>query len=141
MSVWIKEFSGESTASAARLFSILADPASWSEWNDGVQRIDMAGPFAVGTTAVMVLPDETALPFTFSWVEADRGFEDATEIPDAGVIVRVRHELTPINGRTRITYRCAVEGPDDAAADVGAAVSADFPDVISALAARAERLS
>jgi hypothetical protein len=38
-----------------------------------------------------------------------------------------------------ITYRCQVDGPDDVAAEVGRAVSADFAEVISALAARAER--
>jgi hypothetical protein len=89
----------------------------------------------------MVLPDETALPFRFTWIETDRGYEDETEIPDAGVTVRVRHELTPIEHRTRITYKCAVDGPADVAAEVGAAVSADFPDVIAALGSRAERMS
>jgi len=98
----------------------------------------MHGPFAEGTTAVMVLPDETALPFRFTWIEVDRGYEDETEVPDAGVVVRVRHELTPTAHGTRITYRCEVDGPADVAAEVGAAVSADFPDVISALGARAE---
>ena len=84
--------------------------------------------------------DETALPFRFTWIEVDRGYEDETEVPDAGVVVRVRHELTPTAHGTRITYRCEVDGPADVAAEVGAAVSADFPDVISALGARAERM-
>ena len=66
------------------------------------------------------------------------GYEDETEVPDAGVVVRVRHELTPTAHGTRITYRCEIDGPADVAAEVGAAVSADFPDVISALGARAE---
>jgi hypothetical protein len=55
------------------------------------------------------------------------------------VVVRVRHELTPIEGGVRITYRCVADGPDEVAAEIGAAVSADFPEVIAALAARAER--
>src|SRR5215472_6714467 len=104
--MWVKEYTAECAASPAQVFSILAEPARWSEWNAGVRRIDMHGPFAEGTTAVMVLPDETALPFRFTWIEVDRG--------------------------------CEVDGPADVAAEVGAAVSADFPDVISALGARAE---
>ena len=136
--MWVKEYTAECAASPAQVFSILAEPARWSEWNAGVRRIDMHGPFAEGTTAVMVLPDETALPFRFTWIEVDRGYEDETEVPDAGVVVRVRHELTPTAHGTRITYRCEIDGPADVAAEVGAAVSADFPDVISALGARAE---
>jgi uncharacterized protein YndB with AHSA1/START domain len=136
--MWVREYTGQSSASAERLFDVLADAAAWSEWNAGVARIDMDGPFAAGTTATMVLPDDTVLPFRLLWVEAGRGFEDEAPVLDAGVVVRVRHELTPLEDGTRITYRCMADGPDQAAAEVGASVSADFPDVIAALAARAE---
>lgn len=137
--MWTKEYQGTSTARPAQVFGVLAEPQRWSEWNAGVRRIEMHGPFTEGTTAVMVLPEETALPFTFSWVEADAGYEDLTEVPDAGVTVRVRHELTPNGSGTVITYRCQVDGPDEVAAEVGAAVTEDFAEVIAALAAHAER--
>jgi polyketide cyclase/dehydrase/lipid transport protein len=137
----VKEYTAHCGASPSQVFSILAEPAKWSEWNAGVLRIEMNGPFAEGTTAVMVLPHETALPFRFTWIEADRGYEDETEVPDAGVIVRVRHELSRTERGTRITYRCEVDGAEDVADEVGAAVSADFPDVIAALGARAERMA
>jgi Polyketide cyclase / dehydrase and lipid transport len=137
--MWTKEYRAETTASAGALFAILADVASWPEWNAGVARVELNGPFAAGTTATMVLPDQTALPFRLAWVEPDRGFEDETEVP--GALVRVSHLLEPLDsGGTRITYRCTVEGPDDkVGAEIGPAVSADFPDVIAALAARAEQ--
>jgi polyketide cyclase/dehydrase/lipid transport protein len=135
--MWTKEYCGESTASACALFAILADVASWPEWNAGVASIELHGPFAAGTTATMVLPDQTALPFRLAWVEAGRGFEDETEVPKA--LVRVSHLLEPLDGGgTRITYRCTVEGSDEVGAEIGPAVGADFPDVIAALAARAE---
>ncbi|HZX02992.1 hypothetical protein [Kribbella sp.] len=51
------------------MFEVLAEPEKWAEWNAGVARIEMHGPFAAGTEAVMVLPDSTVLPFTFAWVE------------------------------------------------------------------------
>ena len=135
------EITGDSTATPTEVFAVLADPEHWHEWNDGVADIRMNGPFAAGTTAVMVFPDATELPFTLAWVEQDRGFEDVTEVPDAGVTVHVRHELEPTTAGTRITYRCTVDGPDPTAGDVGAGVSADFGDVIAALAARAEHRS
>ena len=138
--MWAKEYVGRSAARAEQVFAVLADAERWPEWNEGVRSLQMNGPFAAGTTAVMVLPDETALPFTFTWVEQDAGYEDLTEVPDAGVRVRVRHELSPVEGGTQITYRCEVDGPDEVAGAVGAAVSEDFDDVIASLAARAERL-
>lgn len=139
--MWVAEVAKECAASPAQVFEVLAEPETWSEWNDGVLRIEMHGPFATDTTAVMVLPDSTALPFRFAWVEPDKGFEDVTEVADAGVVVRVRHELSPTDGGTRITYRCEVDGPADAAREVGAAVTADFDEVIAALGARAVQLS
>jgi hypothetical protein len=54
--------------------------------------------------------------------------------------VRVRHELAPSEQGTLITYRCEVGGPEDVTAEVGSAVSADFPEVISALATRTGKL-
>ncbi|VWC35423.1 hypothetical protein BLA13014_06520 [Burkholderia aenigmatica] len=138
--MWTVEVTGECAATPARVFSVLAEPEKWSEWNEGVLRIEMHGAFQAGTTAVMVLPDSTRLPFRFAWVEADKGFEDVTEVPDAGVVVRVRHELSPTERGTKITYRCEVDGPEPVAGTVGAAVTADFADVIAALGLRAEQL-
>ncbi len=137
--MWTTEVTGHSAATPAEVFAVLADPEHWNEWNDGVAGIRIDGPFAAGTTAVMVFPDATELPFSLARVEPDRGFEDVTEVPDAGVTVRVGHELEPTSSGTRITYRCTVDGPDPIAGEVGTGVSADFADVIAALAARAER--
>ncbi|MCA8294841.1 SRPBCC family protein [Burkholderia sp. AU30198] len=138
--MWSVEVTGECAATPAQVFSVLAEPEKWSEWNKGVLRIEMHGAFQAGTTAVMVLPDSTRLPFRFAWVEADKGFEDVTEVPDAGVLVRVRHELSPTERGTLITYRCEVDGPEPVAGTVGEAVTSDFADVIAALGLRAEQL-
>ena len=138
--MWVREITGECGATPAEVFAVLADPGAWSAWNDGVADVRIDGPFAAGTSAVMVFPDETELPFVVTWVEAGRGYEDLTPVPDAGVSVRVRHEVEASGTGSRITYRCTVEGPDEVAAEVGAAVSEDFADVIAALGARAERL-
>jgi uncharacterized protein YndB with AHSA1/START domain len=138
--MWEKEYHGDSQASATTVFALLTDTSTWPEWNAGVAHVESDGPFVAGATATMVLPDRTALPFRLVWVEPGRGFEDETQVPDAGVVVRVGHLLERRDGGgTAITFRCAVEGPDDVAAEVGTAVSADFPDVIAALAERAER--
>jgi hypothetical protein len=87
--MWTVDHHGESTAQPATVYALLADTARWAEWNDGVRSIELDGPFAAGTTATMVLPDGTSLPFRLAWVDPARGFEDVTEVPDAGVVVRV----------------------------------------------------
>ena len=61
-------------------------------------------------------------------------------MPDAGVTVRVRHEVLTSGGANKIVYRCEVEGAsEEVCAEVGQQVTSDFDDVIAALAAAAER--
>ena len=142
--MWTYEHSIETAARAETLFDILQDVGRWSEWNAGVERIELDGPFATGTSGVMVIPYLGSLSFRLAWVGEGRGFEDETEIPGAGVIVRVRHSLEPLAaGGTRITYRATVEGPASGplGPEIGQAVTADFPAVMAALAGRAEVFS
>ncbi len=57
------------------------------------------------------------------------------------MVVRVRHTLDPLaTGGTRITYAATLDGPaaDTVGPEVGPAITADFPQVMAALAARAE---
>jgi carbon monoxide dehydrogenase subunit G len=138
------EHSIETAAGAETIFEILRDTSRWSEWNPGVDRIDLDGPFKTGTTGVMVIPGQEPLSFRLAWVGDGRGFEDETEIPGAKVMVRVRHSLEPLaSGGTRITYRATVEGTAAGALgpEIGPAVTADFPEVMAALAGRAEALT
>ncbi|WP_040164553.1 SRPBCC family protein [Microbacterium gorillae] len=136
--MWTREVIDHSAASPAEVYALFAAPERWWEWNAGVASVRMDGPFAAGTTAVMVFPDGTELPFHLAWVRENHGFGDVTEVPDAGVVVRVSHELEPEDDGTRITYRCDVDGPDEPAAEVGAGVTSDFAEVIASLARRAE---
>ena len=139
--MWTYQHSLETSAAAGAIFEILRDTGRWREWNAGVERIDLDGPFATGTSGVMAIPDQGSLPFRLAWVGEGRGFEDETEVPGAEVVVRVRHSLEPLAaGGTRITYRATVEGraAEALGPEIGPAVTADFPEVIAALAARAE---
>jgi hypothetical protein len=137
--MWSETYQTTSAASPAAIYALMADVGSWPEWNDGVRRIDLDGPFATGTEAVMVFPDDQSLPFRLTWAEAGKGFEDETLVPGTGVVVRVRHEISSDGRTSTITYRCHAEGPAEEAAEIGAAVSADFPVVLDALARRAEQ--
>src|SRR5919199_2237042 len=136
--MWTYGHSLETKAPAGAIFEILRDTGRWREWNAGVERIDLDGPFATGTSGVMAIPDQGSLPFRLAWVGEGPGFEDETEVPGAEVVVRVRHSLEPLAaGGTRITYRATVEGPaaSTVGPQIGPAVTADFPEVMVALVA------
>jgi len=129
-----------SGAPAQDLFAVLSDVGSWPEWNSGLEHAELSGPFAEGAPGLMVMPGGQRLAFRLSWVSVNEGFEDATEVPEAGIVVYVRHSLEPlVDGRTRVVYQCTIDGPgaDEAGPQIGAAVTADFPEVMAALSARA----
>lgn len=136
--MWTYEHSVETEAPADAVFALFRDVAGWPDWNAGVARMELDGPFLAGTAGTMTLPDGEVMTSKLTWVEEGRGFEDETTVPDPGVVVRVRHSLESLaDGGTRISYRCTVEGPS--AAGVGPMVIADFPEVMTALSARAEQ--
>lgn len=138
--MWTYEHSIDSQADADTLFALFSDVGTWPDWNAGVERMDLNGPFRAGTAGTMVVPEQGPLPFELTWVERGRGFEDATEIPGAEAVVRVRHILEPLShGGTRITYRCVIDGPaaDEVGPGLGPMITGDFPEVMAALSARA----
>ncbi len=139
--MWTDEHSQTTSAGIAEIFPLLRDVASWPEWNEGVESITLEGPFAAGTRGVMAIPGQEPLSFRLIWVEPEQGFEDETDVPDAGVVVRVRHTVEPLpEGGSRITYRATIDGPaaDEVGPQIGPGITADFPSVIAALAERAE---
>jgi hypothetical protein len=137
--MWSKEFSIDTDARPEAILQLFADVGHWPEWNAGTEWVELDGPFAAGTPARMKIPAEAPFPFRLIAVD-EHGFEDETPIPDAGVVVRVRHSVEPLgNGRTRIVYRATVDGAkaDELGGEIGQQVTADVPDVLRALAARA----
>src|SRR2546422_8128367 len=139
--MWSYEHSVETSAGATTVFAIFEDVGTWAEWNTGVERMELNGRFAAGTTGTMFMPGQDPLAFRLIWVTEGQWFEDETEIADAGVIVRVRHSLEILSqGGTRITCAANIDGPaaDAVGPSIGPAITADFPQVMKALAERAE---
>ena len=116
--MWSTVISGESEASPAEVYALLASPDTWPEWDASIERIELSGQLAAGTRGVMVLRGGQELPFQITWLEPGAGFTSETPVPGAGIVV---------------------DGPDEVAAEAGTGVSADFPQVIAALAAMAEQ--
>ncbi len=142
--MWTYEHTIETSADRNAIFASFKDVSTWPEWNPGVERIDLDGRFVSGTTGTMFMPGQEALRFRLVWVGDAEGFEDETEIAEAGVVVRVRHTLEALRDRgTRITYSAIIDGPaaDEVGPSIGPAITADFPEVMAALAARAEAIA
>jgi hypothetical protein len=139
--MWSYDCSAETSADPDVIFDLFSDVNTWPRWNAGVESVELDGPFVPGTTGTMQVPGQDPMRMRLTAVDAGRGFEDETEIPGAGVVVRVRHALTIVeSGRTRIDYGVTIDGP---AADVlgpviGPDITADFPSVLEALIAEAE---
>jgi uncharacterized protein YndB with AHSA1/START domain len=136
--MWVHEYSRTIPALPEMLWRLLSDVDGWVEWNDGIESISLDGPLAVGTRFRMTPPGEQTLTSTIVDLQAGRLLTDLTEVD--GVAVRVEHRLDPGPDATTVTYRITVSGaelPDETAAEIGAAVSADFPDVLNGLAEHA----
>ena len=133
---WHKEYSIETRASAEVLWSLFRDVSGWKHWNAGIESIELDGPFADGTWFTMKPPGQEALRSQLVEVRQNEGFVDETRMGD--LVIQVAHRIQRIGpGRTRVVYSVEASGTD--APEIGAAISSDFPEVLAALAAHAER--
>lgn len=140
--MWTKEYTATVDVGPGPLWQLLSDVNGWGAWNDGIEMIALDGPLAVGATFRMKPPGEDVLTSTIAELEQDRLLTDVTQVGD--LVICVVHRLEPLlSGETAVTYRVEVTGPagDDSGEQVGTAVSADFPQVIAALASTARTTS
>jgi uncharacterized protein YndB with AHSA1/START domain len=138
--VWEYEYRVESTASAEALWRHWSDMAAWPQWNDGIETIEVDGPFAVGTAFTMTPPGDEPVRLRLVDIVPGRSFTDEMDAGD--FVVRTDHRLEPAAaGLTRIVYRTEITGPaaDRAGPELGPAITADFPEVLAALTRLAER--
>lgn len=134
--MWTHEHSTEINASPARIWALLSDVPGWKHWNAGIEDIRMHGPFAAGTTFTMKPPGEDAFTSTLIEVVAQEVFTDETIIDGTRVVVI--HRILPLApDRAKVSYSTQITGP--AAEAFGPMVTADFPEVLSALKRLAEQ--
>ncbi len=137
--MWEYEHSVETTAASEELWRHWSDMATWPQWNAGIETIDVEGPFEVGTSFTMTPPGDE--PIRMRLVEIRPG-ESFTDEMDAGdFVVRTQHRLEPTaTGLTRIVYRTEITGEaaDHIGPELGPQITADFPEVLAALAKLAE---
>ncbi|HZR49887.1 MAG TPA: SRPBCC family protein [Streptosporangiaceae bacterium] len=138
--MWEYEHSVATTASAEALWRHWSDVPAWPSWNAGIEKIEIDGPFQVGTAFTMTPPGDDPVSMRLTEVVPGELFTDEMDAGDFAV--RTTHRLTPTaDGRTRVTYRTEITGPaaGQVGPELGPAITADFPEVLAALVALAER--
>jgi hypothetical protein len=137
--MWTVEHSIETSASPEAVWRQWADVEGWSEWNSDIERVELVGDFAAGSTIVMTpIGDEPVVLRIAEAVEAEM-FVDEAELGD--IVVRTTHRVESLEReRARVTYRMEITGPaaDTLGPEIGPQISGDFPETLAALAKRAE---
>ena len=138
--MWQTEHSTQTTATPEAVWTVWSDVERWPEWNGDLERAEISGPFDAGSTITMHPRVGDAIELRLADVSKPVRFTDEADLGQ--VIVRTVHEIRPDDGDgSRIVYRMEIRGPaaDTIGAQVGPEITADFPDVLAALAERAER--
>ena len=137
--MWAHETSAETTAVPAAVWRLWADVDSWPTWNGDIERISIDGPFAPGALITMTPFDGEAIELRITEAVENELFVD--EAAMGGAVIRTFHRIEAAGeGKSRIVYRMEISGPDaqEVGPSLGPQITADFPDTIAALIARAE---
>src|SRR3954470_18574322 len=135
---WHVEHKIDVPAAPHTIWSLFCDVPAWTQWNPGIERIEIEGPFHAGTWFNMKPPEQDIVRSKLVDVRENEYFIDETRVED--LVVTVTHRIETIDAQhSRVIYSVEAVGPN--AAEIGSAVSSDFPDVLAALAALAARRS
>jgi uncharacterized protein YndB with AHSA1/START domain len=137
--MWAVEHSIETSARPEAVWRLWADVERWADWNTGVERIELRGPFAAGSTILMTPPGDEPVELRIAEASEPQLFIDEADGGD--FVVRTTHRVETVgDGRSRITYRMEITGPaaDTVGPEIGPEISGDFPLVLAGLATRAE---
>lgn len=137
--MWFDEHSVETTASAEAVWQQWADVIRWPEWNSDIEKIEIDGPFAVGSRITMTPVGQEAIVLRIAEVRAPELFVDEADFGD--IVVRTTHRVESFPDRpSRIVYRLEITGPaaDTVGPELGPQISADFPELLAALSTLAE---
>ena len=138
--MWTYEHTIDTSAAPEAIWRIWADVPNWGTWNPDIAKIEIRGPFAVGADITMTTAGQDPVRLRVAELTDGEQFTDEAHL--AGVTLRTTHRVDRLgHGRTRVTYRMDITGPaaDDVGPQLGPAITADFPETMAALVARAQR--
>lgn len=99
--------SATSTAAPAAFFAKWADMATWPEWNNDTEWVQLAGPFAQGATGTLKPKGGPKVPFVIERL-SDREFVDVSKLVGARLIFD--HQVTTGEEGTTVTVTVSIEG-------------------------------
>lgn len=137
--MWTHEHARATAAAPAAVWRVLSDLDRWADWDTSMASVRLDGPLAVGSTVVMTPIGQDPITSTIVEVTENRAYADETEF--GGVTLRFRHDLHPLPaGGTRVVHRLEItgDGADTLGPELGPQITADFPDAMAGLLARAE---
>jgi len=137
--MWAAEHSIDSSTAPEAIWRLWADVPGWPSWNRDIGRIELVGPFAAGSRILMTPVGQEPVELRIAEAVEPELLVDEAELGE--IVVRTTHRVQPLNGdRARVTYRMEITGPaaDALGPQIGPEISADFPQTLAALVARAE---
>ena len=137
--MWEYQHSIETAATPEAVWRLWADVDNWAVWNAEIEKIEIDGPFAVGSQITMTPPGDE--PVLLRIAEAVEGELFVDEARFDTLVLRTTHRIEPLGqDRIRVVYRMEISGAgsDEAGPQIGPAVTADWPDTMAALARLAQ---
>jgi len=129
-----------SNAPAEKVWRVWSDTTTWGEWNPNVNTMELQGPFASGSTAVMNTKAGQHHKMRLIDVKPGRSFVLETNvIPGTTFYFNCRVE--PMGAETKISQTVEVKGPlGFLGGMLGPGVAKDFGTLLSNLAKKAESI-
>jgi hypothetical protein len=128
--MWTTEHSIETTSSPESIWRLWSDVATWREWNADIERIEILGPFAAGSTIAMTPAGQDTVELRIAEASEPELFVDQADLGE--VVVTTTHRIDRQDDRHNIvTYRMEISGPaaDTVGPELGPRISGDFPVV------------
>jgi hypothetical protein len=127
-----------STAPADKVWKIWSDTSTWGDWNPNVTTMELHGPFATGSTAIMHTKAGQHHKMRIVEVQPGRSFVLETNVIP-GTTFRFNCRVEPVGAEAKISQTVEVKGPlGFLGGMLGPGVSKDFGALLSALAKKAE---
>lgn len=141
MFTWSHHAEIPTTASAAQVWQVWSDPATWPRWDAGLEAVVLDGPFAAGTCGRLTPKGGPAVRFTILAAQPGQGFHDRSFLPLTRLDFIHRYQPAGADGTpARISHRVEMRGALTPLFRrvIGRDIARTLPDTLRALAQVAE---